>query len=186
MRLFTAIELPDDLRQHLVRVRHALRGEARQASFTRDENLHITLKFLGEAHDQQIQPLTQSLAKIQVAGGIQLQADAVECFPDRGPVRIVAARFGGDMKRLDALHRAIEQRCQHLVFAPENRTFRPHATLARARPTLPARVREMLARLAAELMPGPAMVADEFSLMESRLLPAGSQYVSMARFRFAV
>src|SRR4051812_42197538 len=116
MRLFIGIDLPDDVCQHLVRLRDDLKTQLPNASFTRDQNLHITLKFLGEVEEKRTEQLIESLEKVTAGGAIQLHADKMECFPDRGPVRIVAAGFGGSVDALAAVHRSIEQRCQHLGF----------------------------------------------------------------------
>src|SRR3954447_3856650 len=121
MRLFIAIELPQDVREPLVRLRDALKSQIRGASFTRDENPHITLKFLGEVDEKRTAQLIESLEKVKLAGPIQTFAEKIECFPDRGPVRIIAAGLGGAVEPLAALHRAIEQRCQHMGFERETR-----------------------------------------------------------------
>ncbi|HWP39405.1 MAG TPA: RNA 2',3'-cyclic phosphodiesterase [Tepidisphaeraceae bacterium] len=182
MRLFIAIELPPEVRQHLLRVGQSLKAQMGKASFTREQNLHITLKFLGEVQDRQLTKLTESLSLVRAGGTIEIFARQIECFPDRGPVRIVAAGFGGDLQAIGGLHRAIEQRCQHLGFERETRAYRPHVTLARARPTLPPEAREQAAALTASLFPGPRLRVASFVLMQSHLQPQGSQYVRLASF----
>src|SRR5689334_22448235 len=132
MRLFIAIELPHEVRQHVARVRDDLKSQISNASFTRDDNLHITLKFLGEVDEKRTESLIESLQNITVGGAIRIKAEQIECFPNRGPVRIIAAGFGGSVETLAGLHRSIEQRCQHLGFERETRQYRPHVTLARA------------------------------------------------------
>src|SRR5688572_21710103 len=115
MRLFLAIELPEDVRAHLVRVQEKLSSVLDGAAMTRPKNLHITLKFLGQVDERGIVALSESLSKIS-APAIQLASTELECFPPRGPIRIVAARMEGSEKPLAALHTSIEQRCQYLGF----------------------------------------------------------------------
>jgi 2'-5' RNA ligase len=182
VRLFIAVELPDPVRQHLRDVQSALRPDAPRASWTRPDNLHLTLKFLGEVRDQQFPSLADSLSRVSVDGNADLYAAAVECFPERGPVRIVAAALEGTLGPLKALHAAIEQRCAFLGFEREARSYRPHVTLARARPTLPPAVRERLTGATTATWPGPTFVVPEFVLMESRLKPSGAEYLVAARF----
>jgi 2'-5' RNA ligase len=184
MRLFIAIELPEDAKRHLVAVQDAVRPHAAKASLTRPENLHLTLKFLGEVEVRLAGALRESLEKVKGPVGISLSATGIECFPNRGPVRIVAAALGGQVEALSAVHAAIEQRCRFLGFERETRAYRPHVTVARARPTLPPATRDLLSDTTEALFPGPALVAKEFALVQSTLKPQGSEYVTIARFPF--
>ena len=112
----------------------------------------------------------------------ELFADGVRCFPDRGPVRIVAAGLAGQVAALAGVHDAVEQRCRFLGFDRETRAYHPHVTLARARPTLPASFRERAVEVTRGAWPGPAFHIAEFVLVQSTLKPAGSEYVTIARF----
>jgi 2'-5' RNA ligase len=186
MRMFIAIELSDDVRLHLIAARDRIASSIGKASFTADVNLHITLKFLGEVDPRQQAQLTESLSLIRTGGSIDLQAAGIECFPPRGPVRIIAAGFGGDrLGAMRALHAAVEQRCQHLAFDREQRAYRPHVTLARARPVLPPATRQAAAEAAKGLFPGPVLRVDQIALISSRLLPNGAQYTVAERFPIA-
>ena len=185
MRLFLAIELPDAVRTHLEHVQGALRDKLGKASWTKPDSLHITLKFLGEVDDRDFPPLDESLRLIRTGGAMGLHADGVECFPNRGPVRLVAARMAGDDAPVRALHQSIEQRCQYLGFEREGRAYRPHVTIARARPVLPPATRETAEQQTANLWPGPTFEVGEFVLFESRLKPDGAQYLPLARYPLA-
>lgn len=181
MRLFIAIELPEEARTHLVQLAEDLKSKISKASFTRPENLHITLKFLGEVGEKHVVDLIESLVTVRVGGAVGIFADKIECLPNRGPVRIVAAGFGGSLTGLNALHAAVEQQCRRLGFERENRAYRPHVTLARARPTLPANVRRLTAAL--PQFSGPPFRVTEFSLIRSRLEASGALYEEIERFR---
>src|SRR6266498_3146377 len=132
MRMFLAIELSDEVRAHLVGVQEALARELHGVAMTKGENLHVTLKFLGEVDERRVVELCESFAKV-TSSEVELAAEKVECFPERGPVRIVAAAMAGEIETLAGLHAGIEQRCKFLGFEKENRKYRPHVTLARAR-----------------------------------------------------
>jgi 2'-5' RNA ligase len=181
MRLFLAIELPADVRSHLVEVRRRLEGALPKVSYTRAENLHLTLKFLGEVEPKRVDAITESLGMISTAR-IELSASGIECFPNRGPVRIIAAALDGTIRPLRALVKAIEQRCKFLGFAKEQRAYRPHVTIARAQPVISAKFRATATEATAELWPGPTFSPAEFVLMESKLGSEGSIYTAAARF----
>jgi 2'-5' RNA ligase len=181
MRLFLAIELPAEVREHLQRVQQALAPALEGATLTRDTALHITVKFLGETDPSKLDAIIESLTTVG-GGAIELTATHAECFPDRGSVRIVATGFGGDLKRLKGVHDAIEQRCLRLGFRREERAYKAHVTLARARPVLPPSTRRSVTDLTAPLWPGPTFTAGAFVLFQSRLTPQGSQYTKLHEF----
>jgi len=181
MRLFLAIELPEDVRSHLVEVRRRLEGALPMVSYTRAENLHLTLKFLGEVEPKKLAAITESIGMISTSR-IELSASGIDCFPNRGPIRIITAALDGTVKPLRALVESIEQRCKFLGFEREQRAYRPHVTMARARPVLSAKFRATAAEATSDLWPGPKFSPAEFVLMESKLSSEGSIYTAAARF----
>ena len=188
MRLFLAIELSPIVRQGLGLIMERLRSELTvigKVSCTREPNLHVTLKFLGEVEDRRLPELAQTLSHVRSGGAIEIFADGIECFPRRGPVRILAAGFGGALDALAGVHRAIEQRCEKMGFDRERRVYRPHTTLIRARPTLPGSIRARAIDAAAEVFPLPSIQVKEFVLMQSHLTHEGSRYEVLARFGLA-
>jgi 2'-5' RNA ligase len=180
MRLFLAIELSADFRQHLARLQDALRPLAR-VSYTKPDNLHLTLKFLGEVTDQAVKPLCDSLAGIGRCGELELVADHLACFPERGPIRIIGAGLAAPPGLLELVSR-IEAACEQHNLPRETRAYRAHITFARARDGLPSALRPRLHDAVSTSFPSPLMVADQYVLMESRLLPTGPVYIPLARF----
>ena len=181
MRLFLAIELPDEVRGHLMVARQRLEAGLPKIAYTRAENLHLTLKFLGEVEQKKLEAITTSLAMIR-ASAIELRAGGIDCFPGRGPIRIVTAGLEGTVRPLRALVEAIEQGCRFLGFEKEQRAYRPHVTLGRARPVLSAKFRQLADDATVDLWPGPGFAPREFVLMNSQLSNAGSIYSVVARF----
>jgi 2'-5' RNA ligase len=181
MRLFVAIELPDDVRTHLVEARKRLEAGLPKISYTKSDNLHITLKFLGDVDPKRVAAITESLAMIKPSR-IELHAVGIECFPNRGPVKIVTTALDGTIPPLRALVDGIEQRCKFLGFEKEQRGYRPHVTIARARPVLSAKFRQLATDATLGLWPGPSFMPSEFVLMDSQLSPQGSKYSPLERF----
>jgi RNA 2',3'-cyclic 3'-phosphodiesterase len=180
MRLFLAIELSDPFRQHLARVQEGL-GAVTKTGWTRPQNLHLTLKFLGEVPDERVGELCEGLRAVVAAGPIRLQAEQLLCFPSNGPVRIISAGLRGTPELADLVER-IESACEPLGFGRERRLYRPHITLGRARSPLPGALRRRLADACAGRWPGPEMAAGEFILMASELSHHGSRYTRAATF----
>ena len=181
VRLFLAIELPDDVRSHLLVARQRLEVGLPKISYTKPANLHLTLKFLGEVDKKRVDGIVESLSRIATQR-MELHAAGIDCFPARGPVRIVTARVDGTLPPLRALVDGIEQRCRFLGFEREQRAYKPHVTLGRARPVLSAKFRQLAGDATADLWPGPAFAPPEFVLMDSQLSPEGSVYTPVARF----
>lgn len=189
MRLFLTLELSAPAREHLASAQRLLAPALPTASLPRAENLHLTLKFLGEVPDADVAKVIDTLRQVPPVGAVRLKAVALECFPPRGgAVRVVTAALqeGSETGRLARLHEGIEAACQRVGFAREGRAFRPHVTLARARVPLPGGQRDRLAELVKEAWPGPGFEVGEFCLFESRLKPSGAEYAVVGRFPFDV
>jgi 2'-5' RNA ligase len=192
MRLFLAIELSDASRRVLGEMSRAWREnwieelgtECPPASWVREENLHVTLKFLGEVSQQQAPPLCDALGVV-TGEAMRLQPHQIECLPERGAVRVISAGVAGDLDKLHGLLDGIEQACEPLGFARERRRYRPHITLARVRPFLPPYTRTSLTKAGATHLPAPQFLAGEFVLMQSHLHPNGARYIPLARFPLA-
>jgi 2'-5' RNA ligase len=191
MRLFTAIDLPDAVREHLVRLIN--RKDAQECavvswggdyrvSRTRPENLHVTLKFLGEVDEAAVPPLCDALGTVTAQPSEEVWVGHAELLPPRGPVRIIAAGLDGDVGRIELLFRAVEARCDEQGFPRERRAYRPHITMQRCRDPLPTPMRNILTENYAPLLPGPRFRVESFALFESRLLPDAPQCIRLAQF----
>lgn len=180
MRLFTAIELPESAREHLIRIQNRLHEMTPDGvSRTRGENLHLTLKFIGEISDDRIDALCRALREVSVEP-MQLRTGGIVLFPPRGPVRIIACGFAGEVGAAQSLQEQIEKQCEGQGIAREGRRYIPHVTLARARHPLSAATRDELLRV--EMSQGPKFECGHFVLMQSHLESAGARYVVVARF----
>jgi 2'-5' RNA ligase len=181
MRLFLAIELSNETRRHLAGVQEHLHSIPRNVSWTKPENLHLTLKFLGEVPDDQVKPICDALSAIPLVGPFPLKADRLTCFPPRGAVRIIAAGMETPAA-LQELVNHIESTCKSFGFPLEARAYHAHVTLARARAPLPPPLRQAMEQAAFCLWPGPETLVEEFILMQSQLRHEGAIYTPAARF----
>jgi RNA 2',3'-cyclic 3'-phosphodiesterase len=192
MRLFTAILLPDHVRHHLARtIEHAQnrldryltsRGySSPDAKWVRSDNLHVTMKFLGELQDSELPRLCEALGAIESIPPMRLRAAHVEFLPPRGPVRIICAAVEGNTELVQLLFSSIERACEPLGIRQEGRKFHPHITLARVRQPFPAQIRGHFPDEIGQ-MSGPEFESPEFALLQSELLPSGPRYTVLARF----
>src|SRR4051812_34186986 len=108
MRMFVAIELSDAGRAHLANLSARAHALMPGCSWVRPENLHVTMKFLGEVPEPRVGEICTALGGVTARGPIPLRASHAEYFPPRNPVRVIAAGLTGDVERLRTVHHEIE------------------------------------------------------------------------------
>jgi 2'-5' RNA ligase len=180
MRLFIAIELPDDVRRHLQKMQELLQPTLK-AKWTRPDQLHLTLKFLGDTADSELPRVLEQLGTIQMAEPIRLTTAGVVCFPPHGPIRIVAAALEDEAGNCAKLQSAIDQACYAAGFPLEGRRWTPHVTLARVKDRVGASARSAATEAGAALSKCHCEI-DGFALIESRLDRVGPTYGRIASF----
>src|SRR3977135_3492271 len=135
-RLFIAIELPSNVRRaltdHINLVREAV--PQAKASWTREENLHLTLKFLGDTKLTRVEELSQASQRAAKAvEPFERNLESSGIFPARGAPRVLWIGVEESTGHLASLHRILEDECAKIGFAREQRPFRPHLTISRLR-----------------------------------------------------
>ena len=168
MRLFVAIALPADLRARLAGLQQGVPA----ARWVDPDNLHLTLRFIGEADGDQAQDLDAALSQVRAAR-FAVTLAGIGRF---GQGRRSRALWAGvePVPELDRLRRKVEQAVQAAGFAPEGRKFTAHVTLARFKGDPGHRLHDYLARHA--LFDAEAFEAREFVLYSSFLSQGGAIY----------
>ena len=183
MRCFTALELPANVRAHLEGVvdrLRPLRSLNDAISWTKPENLHITLKFLGDIPDDRVADLANAFRRVPFAP-LTLTLDYVLVLPGQGPARVLAAHVDGDVKPLIHLFSQIEAASQPLGVRREGRAFKPHVTLGRfRRPSNRMTAATLIRIVNPALLPSPTFTATGYTLFQSTLTPAGPIYAPLA------
>jgi 2'-5' RNA ligase len=123
-RLFTAIELPNEIRDELYRLRLPLPG----ARWIKPESYHITLRFAGDIGNVEAREFVANLARIEM-DGFELRLSNLGAFGGDDPHAVWAGVES--TPQLEELARAHEKAARNAGLAPETRAFRPHVTLAR-------------------------------------------------------
>lgn len=134
VRLFIAITLDEQVRSRLAAVQARLRDRCQGVRWVRPEQVHVTLKFLGEVRDRDVPSVCAAVEYAAGAGKpFSLTVAGSGCFPKRGPVRIVWAGLDEPSGALLGLASALENECEKLGFPRERRPFSPHITIGRVR-----------------------------------------------------
>jgi RNA 2',3'-cyclic 3'-phosphodiesterase len=182
MRLFIAIQLTDEIRKSLGQFLSELRGIAPRAKWVRTENLHVTLKFLGETANEKLPQIKSALAAVRSSGPVTLDFRGLGFFPNERRPRVfwVGMEASANFKPLAG---SIDHEMNGLGFALENRPFTPHLTLARFEPPgMPVQLGNTTKQNTARSF--GSLTSCEFHLIESKLKPTGAEYTTLQSFPF--
>lgn len=179
LRAFYALPVPDGPRRAFAdaqeRMRRANDSGRLPVRFTRAEQLHVTLKFLGDIDEELIPELSAIAARrAREHGPLTLSCTGIDAFggPRRARALVVAFARSPELAQLAS---AIENDAAALGVPEEERAFRPHVTLARIK--RPGDARRLLE--AARLEPSE-VVLDELRLYQSELTNDGGVYTVLA------
>lgn len=178
MRLFIAVDLPNELRKELGDVQKALKPLTESARWVSPESIHITLKFLGEVPEKRVEDIHTALAGLSWKP-FTVTVRGVGFFPGNRSPRVFWA--GMEAPTMQGLAEELDSRMERLGFDKEKRAFRPHITLARARDT----------RIDSSLVTGcgeyeehdfGSFTADRIFLIQSTLKPTGAVYEKLKEY----
>lgn len=172
-RLFVAIRPPAPVRDLLIDTMEGIDS----ARWQDEEQLHLTLRFVGEVDARTADDVADALETIAFPP-FELALRGVGAFDKRGRVHSLWAGVG-ESRELRTLQQKIERACQRCGLEPEHRKFAPHVTVAR------------LNRASGEIghwltvnqsLASPAWTVEEFRLYESELGAGGADYTTVARY----
>ncbi|MGQ0662340.1 MAG: RNA 2',3'-cyclic phosphodiesterase [Pseudomonadota bacterium] len=166
VRLFVGLELPEDVRQRLSGLCAGVPG----AKWVGLQNLHVSLRFIGEVGEGEAEDIDAALAAVRTRR-FELTLAGVGHFESGGQVRTLWVGVEKNAEVM-ALRGRVESALVRVGLAPAGRRFLPHVTLARLRDAPRARISAFLAHHAL-LRAGPVPV-DRFTLYSSFLQASGA------------
>jgi 2'-5' RNA ligase len=181
MRCFIAINLDDPLRKKIASVMRDLMTGKWDVKWIPPENLHITLKFLGEASEDSVRILKDNLSAIAKEHlPFEVKLRGVGVFPDRKRPRVVWIDII-DSRELTILQEEVEYSAISIGFNKETRKFSPHLTIGRIRSLM---VVEAFMKAIEPLKDEDFgnIAVNKISLMKSDLKPTGAQYSIVTEF----
>jgi len=185
IRCFISIEIPQPIRKQIVQVPEPLKSVRGKFSWAGTNNLHITLKFLGDCSRGRLEAISRRLAEIAAQHApFDLSFEDVGVFPGHASPRIVWLGVKDGRDQLVKLASDVADSMEEIGFKKEVRPFRPHITLARVKYLSS---RDEL-RAAVERMPKvniEGMRASHIFLMRSQLNPKGAIYTVIERLCFS-
>lgn len=181
-RVFCAIDLPGTARlrvmKHIERLRSLLPEV--KASWSRETNLHFTLKFVGEIQRNSVAEFSNAVSRaVKGVAPISVVLEGTGVFPKRRDPRVLWLGIADPEGRLADLHSRVERECFAVGFPKEQRPFHPHLTLARLRTRGNAGA---LAHAHEELtFESHSIEVGELLVIRSELSSAGSKYTVVSR-----
>jgi 2'-5' RNA ligase len=168
MRLFVALAIPDAVAQRLFLLQAGIPG----ARWQTREQLHLTLRFIGEVDGREANDIDDALSAI-ASPRFPLALKGVGEFGGKKPHAVWAGV--DDAQAVGHLHRKVDSALQRIGIAADERKFTPHVTLARLRAAPVGKVMDWLSDHA--LFASTPFEVASFALYSSTLTPNGSIYV---------
>lgn len=184
MRLFAAIDLPERIAEQLAQVQAELQSKLpeRAVRWVRPQNIHLTLKFIGEVPAKTAQGYAQAVeAAANEVSAFLVEVSDFGCFPNPQRPRVLWVGVKEPTGQLDQLQAKLEDHMSKLGIDRERRPYKPHLTIGRVKQSS----RE-LADLLRSYRPGSlgSFEAAELCLFRSELKSTGAVYTRLVQAEF--
>ena len=177
MRLFVAIELPDGTKAALTKLPTPLPT----ARWSKPENMHLTLRFIGEVDENQAEEIKVALEGVE-SPRFDLQLQGIGHFPPqkKKAPRVLWVGIAGQPALIE-LQQRIEKSLRSVGLVPVKKVFHPHITLARLKVQKPTQQVTNFLQKQAKIALKPFPVT-RFVLIESVLSSRGPLYTHLAEY----
>ena len=172
MRTFIAVELSDKQKNKLVELQDELKSAGVDAKFTTREQMHITLRFLGEISEEDAEKVKKDLNECS-REKFELELEGMGCFPSNEYIKVVWVGVGKGSEELEEIKKSLDDKI--VIGKIDRKHFHAHATLCRVRG---ARGKEKILGIL-EKHKGESFGVKEIGevkLIKSTLMPEGPVY----------
>ncbi|MFH2219387.1 MAG: RNA 2',3'-cyclic phosphodiesterase [Pseudomonadota bacterium] len=179
IRTFVAIELPDHVVASIRKVQEGLRSYGFNVKWVRPENIHLTLKFLGDIGTADTKKVGDAIAvSMKEHAPVSLTAKGIGVFPGIKNPRVIWVGITGRQNELLALQNRLENELAGIGFPREKRPFNGHLTLGRVKQKIdPRRLVEAIEEFGG--FESEPFAAGEVVLFKSDLKPTGAVYTKL-------
>ncbi len=177
LRLFVAIDVPEDVRELVARGVDAIRERYPKARWVPPANQHVTLRFLGSTWPRLVEPVTRAVADVAAAHApFETRVSELGAFPSARRARVLWVALEDPSARLARISAALDEALAK-DFPPEKRAFTPHLTVARFEP--PVGLDEEIVGSSVQSRP---FAVDELVLYRSHLRRPAPVYEPLSTF----
>jgi 2'-5' RNA ligase len=184
MRLFISVNMAEPVRSSLAGVQNRLKKSGADVKWVEEQNLHLTLKFLGDTDAGRL-GLIQERLKAAVAGinSFDIRFEGTDFFPDAENPRVIWIGISKGADELSALALSIDESLAYAGFQREAKKFVPHLTIGRFRTRRNFfKLKESIQLLA---LPCISQPVNSIFLVQSSLTPSGSVYNNAGVFQLS-
>ncbi|MEW6040493.1 MAG: RNA 2',3'-cyclic phosphodiesterase [Elusimicrobiota bacterium] len=187
MRLFASVEVTDDVKNIAYRIIENLKKANADVKWVEKENLHITMKFLGEQPDEKLIKIKEAL-KLAASNSqrCKIKIENIGTFPGSKNIRVIWLGVTAEIDKLKLLAQNVDESLSKINFEKEKREFSPHLTIGRVRSN------KNISKLSdtIELLQKDELLnkntnsvdVNELVLFQSKLSPHGPEYSVIERF----
>lgn len=183
MRTFIAIEVPEAIKTELARLQTELRKTGAEVVWAKPDNIHLTLRFLGEVEERRLAELKQLC--VETAAEFQpftLRLKDIGYFPNFRQPRVVWVGLAGEMEVARQLQKRLDAELIARGFNQDDKPFKPHLSIGRMKSG--KNIKPLVAKANLYALPELAFEVGEIVLFQSELHPAGSRYTALAKSEF--
>ena len=179
IRCFVAIEIPETIQTLLTFAQEELRKFVRGASWVKRENIHLTLKFLGDVAPNQISVIRNSIEQVTDARSpFSMELGGIGAFPNLSRPRIIWAGVKTGADDVAAIAREIDLRLSRHGHERDKKPFRPHLTLARIKRL--ANLKPLVDVFQQyDTINGATMIVNQIRVVQSELRRSGAVYTPL-------
>jgi 2'-5' RNA ligase len=179
IRAFIALELPEPAISSVLRIQEILKSYRFKMRWVQPENMHLTLKFLGDVNTGIIEKIENAMFKsVQDYGPMRFQVRGMGVFPGVKKPRVAWCGLKGDTPSLLKLHGALEEQLVDIGFSKEKRSFKGHLTMGRAKASIsPGKLIEAMKETSD--IESESFHLETITLFQSDLQPKGAVYTRL-------
>lgn len=184
MRTFIAIELPERIKKKIEELQALLKKTNAFVSWVKPENIHVTLKFLGEVPEDKINEVFSATGKaLEGSKKFTMSLKGMGVFPDFRRPRVIWIGAGSGEKELCNLANKIEEEMEKMGFPKEERKFSAHFTIGRVKS--PKNIDSLMELVKSTDFSTEEIEVNEVVVMKSQLHPAGAIYTPLKKMTLA-
>lgn len=186
IRTFIAIELSDKVCKKIQGIQSELKPLIKaRVSWSKLENIHLTLKFLGDVSLDKVDSVKEELQKVsRKHSPFKMSIGGIGTFPNFRRPRVIWIGVNRGSKQVIQLAESVEKAMTKLGFSEERHSFTPHLTLGRIKQRV--NLEDIETKLEKYDKPNiPIVQVDRLGLIKSELRPKGAVYTTLQEFTFS-
>ncbi len=179
IRTFIAFKLPKNIISYISEIQNRFKSYAFKARWVNPENIHLTLKFLGDINYTDIEKVSEAIINaVNNHTPVSLAVKGAGVFPGIKRPRVIWVGLTGEIEKLVGIQNDIEKNLEELGFPREKRPFRGHLTLGRIKGKInPKKLLDAMKKF--EKFESELFIADKIFLFKSDLKSTGSVYTEL-------